>query len=149
MNKLARLLVVPLALLAAVVLHAPPASAAIYEYQGWFCNGTKLVRCGWVNLDSTNNQVRAYGRAWDTTSARVIVDLHVCLQWRTGPGAPAEMGDCGEYISDPEVTNAWNDTTRCYNSRQYRAYVFWVWDPPGAAVERGQHHSSWVAPNVC
>jgi len=146
------LFLAPLATLAAVVsmivLPAPAASAAIYQFQGIACAGSKLIRCGWVNLDSTNNRVRAYARASDTTAGTVTVDVHACLQ-RLNPGGAAEMRNCGEYISDPEVAVAITDTEGCSNGREYRAYVFWVWDPPGAAVERGQWWSNWVRPNVC
>ncbi len=47
-----------------------PASAAVEEGVGKRCVGEQVIRCTWVNYDSTYGRVRAYASVQDTPGAR-------------------------------------------------------------------------------
>lgn len=132
------------------VVQAPTASAEIYRELGKLCGGSRAIRCGWVNLDSTNNLVRAYGAVWDNTGTGAYVGINVCVAYQNADGsATVVLETCNQVPELGTAVNYHSDTYSCRNGRQYRAYVYWTWNPPGPERETGIFNSAWVSPNVC
>jgi hypothetical protein len=132
------------------VVHAPTASAEIYRDLGKVCVGTRAIRCAWLHLDSTNNRVRAYGAVWDNTGGSANVGINVCMAYQNADGsATVVLHTCNSVPEIGPAISYHSDTYPCYDGRQYRAHVFWTWDPPGPEHEDGILRSNWVKPNVC
>lgn len=150
MNRLSRILGTAVAALAVaastLVVLAPSASAEIHRYQGIRCQeGPNATRCAWVNLDSTNNLVRAYGNVADKPGgADVDVYARACLQYFDLVDGSTQTGWCAEARAVDKAT-ASGSVYYCRNSRMYRAVVHWRWggEPEYSFV------SDWVKPNVC
>jgi hypothetical protein len=149
-NKLVRMLGTPVVALAiaasTLVVLAPSATAEVIRNQGVVCQeGSNATRCGWVNLDATNNLVRAYGNVADKPGgANADVWLRTCLQYFDLVDGSTQTGWCAE-ARGADKAEARTSTYFCRNSRMYRAVVDWRWgnEPQYKFV------SNWVKPNVC
>ena len=92
-----RLIAAIVAAAATVGLGAAPASAADVEgFVGYYCDGDATgvgpVGCAWLNVDHTNNRVRAYARATMSAGYGEIAARYVRVQrwdgvvWKDVPG---------------------------------------------------------------
>lgn len=122
-----------------VLVPATSASAEVYEKQGAWCeNGPNVSRCAWVNVDSTNNRVRAYGTLDDHTSGPDRVQVNVCILENGG-------GRCATTVGTDSVTGR-SPLISCWNGNSYRAVVYWHWNGHTGA---GDVYSWPVQFNVC
>lgn len=70
-------------------LPGPASAAVITAHQGQDCTGSQVLRCAYVNLDTTNNRVRAYatvrdvagGSNYDVGVSTVWIDEYSAGRW--------------------------------------------------------------------
>ena len=71
-------------LVAVLVLAAASAAEAVVVGRGLRCVGVNALRCGWVNMDTTNNRVRGYADIKDhTTHQNAQVQISSVRLYRT------------------------------------------------------------------
>ena len=112
-----------------------PADAEIREYQAYRCVGERAYRCGWLNVDTTNNKVRGYASISDLSSGDVgVVQIGTVRLYRAsssnGPWTEIASGNTNagyEELYDQDRTSLGN----CYTGEWYKVEYRWYWAEPG------------------
>ncbi|WP_129337017.1 hypothetical protein [Cellulomonas endophytica] len=133
--RLRRLLAPAVLALALVVAPSGPASAAVTTaYQGKSCVGSQVLRCAWINYDSTNNRMRAYGEIRDAAGgSNYDVALYGIWVDEYSAGRWVER-DWVYYASDgwhAESDLEAGELLSCVGSRTYRVRMDGKWRAAG------------------
>ena len=136
--SLSRRLLTPVLMAAAAVVTVLPTSAqaaVITAHQGKSCTGSAVLRCAWINFDTTNNQMRAYadirdasgGSNYDVRLGNVWVDEYTAGRWveRTG----VYEGSDGWHTDSDSLSAS---LVSCSGSRTYRVRMESGWRAAGS-----------------
>jgi hypothetical protein len=132
-----RRLLAPVLLSAAVVavLPTPAQAAVVTAHQGKSCAGSEVPRCAWINLDTSNDRMRAYadvrdaagGGNYDVLLNTVWVDEYTAGRWveRTFVHHSSDG-----WHTDADLLSA--NTLTCSGSRTYRVRMEAGWRSAGS-----------------
>jgi hypothetical protein len=136
-------------LVAVLVLAAASAAEAVVVERGLRCVGLNAFRCGWMNMDTTNNRVRGYADIHDHTLHQdAQVQISKVRLYRTsnpegGSWTEVAVGGASGWAYDYDVDSTGLAT--CYAGHWYRVDYRWYFrDGPHEPVQTGVNSSETV-----
>jgi hypothetical protein len=133
-------IVLMLLLALTLVAGAPAAQAEIIYGVGKRCAGDQAVRCGYINVDTTNNRVRGYAQITDTTfRTDTYVQISSVRLYRTSNpdgGTWTEVANGGASGWAQEFDNDSTSLATCYVGHYYRVDYRWHFTQPGYSTNQ-------------
>lgn len=119
---------------------APPAQAEIIYGVGNRCGGDRAVRCGYINVDTTNNRVRGYAQVTDMTlrTDTYVQISSVRLYRSSNPegGAWTEVANGGGGVWAQGFDSDSTGLATCHVGHYYRVDYRWHFKQPGYSTNQ-------------